>query len=271
MRTAVAAQPRSVGAASVSVASDGTRSRIKELRQSGSLRLVFPRSLTTDVEAIIVNTSGGITGGDRFDLDLTAAQNASLTITTQAAERAYRAQPDEVGKLTTTLSVGNGAQLRWLPQELILFERCNLQRRLNIDLAPSARLLMVEPVVFGRAAMGETLQNVRFNDRIKIMRNSTPIYVDGMDLVGDAAAILNSAAIAGGAGAMCSVVMVSPDAEQQLDKTREMLPDTAGASLLYDDMLVIRMLATDSYELRRTLIPVLENLNQSPLPVSWRL
>jgi urease accessory protein len=241
------------------------------LRQSGSIRLVFPQTHTADVETVVVNTSGGITGGDCFDLDLIAEEGASLTITTQAAERAYRAQPGEVGTFTTRLAARDGAYLRWLPQELILFERCNLQRRLTVDLDPNARLLLVEPMVFGRAAMGETLRDVRFSDRIKITRNGRPIYVDGIDLEGDAAANLGRAATAAGALAMCSVVMITPDAVQRLGTLRSMLPRTAGASLLAEDILVIRVLASESYTLRRDLIPVLEHLNQSPLPASWRL
>ena len=70
---------------------------------------------------------------------------------------------------------------------------------------------------------------------------------------------------------MCGVVMVAPEAEHRLGKIRSMLPRTAGASLLAEEILVIRVLASDSYDLRRDLIPVLEHLNQSPLPASWRL
>ena len=130
---------------------------------------------------------------------------------------------------------------------------------------------MVEPMVFGRAAMGETLRDVRFSDRIIMTRNGRPIYVDGIDLEGDAAAKLSSATTAADAVAVCSVVMVAPEAQHHLGKVRSMLPRTAGASLLAEEILVIRVLAPDSYELRRDLIPVLEYLNQSPLPASWRL
>jgi len=104
----------------------------------------------------LVNTAGGITGGDTFDLEIDVRDGAKLTLTTQAAERAYRAQNGEIGRVTTRLSVQNDSSMHWLPQELILFDRCALQRRLEVALAPKARLLMVEPVVFGRAAMPET-------------------------------------------------------------------------------------------------------------------
>jgi urease accessory protein len=235
------------------------------------MKLVFPQSPTPDAETILVNTAGGITGGDDFTLDAAVTRGATLTITTQAAERAYRAQHGEIGHVTTRLSVGDNAYLKWLPQELILFERCALRRHLKIDLTAQARLLMVEPVVFGRAAMPETLRDVMFQDRIKITRDGQPIYIDGMDLIGDATKHLARAAIANGAGAMASVVMVGPDVASYLNPIRDLLPDTAGASLLSETTLAIRQLARDSYELRRSLIPILEHLSHNTLPTSWRL
>lgn len=266
------AQPRAVGTARLSAKADGTgTTRIKDLRQSGSTKLVFPQNRRPDAEVILVNTAGGITGGDQFDLDICVMTNAGLTLTTQAAERAYRAQSGEIGRVTTKLSVQTGARLNWLPQELILYDCCALRRRLDISLDEEARFLMVEPVVFGRAAMREELRDVMFQDRIKITRNRTPLYIDGMDLIGDAAAHLASPAIANGAGAMASVVLVAPDAGSHLSSVRAALPSSAGASMLAEDVLVIRQLASDSFELRRSLVPILEQLTQNNLPTSWKL
>lgn len=268
----IAVQPRAIGAANLSVRVDeaGT-TRIVNLRQSGSSKLVFPATHRPDVEATLINTAGGITGGDCFDLNVQVQENASLTVTTQTAERAYRAQIGEVAKVTTHLSVAKGGLLQWLPQELILFDRCALSRQLDIQLNAGAQLLMVEPIVFGRTMMRETLDDVLFRDRIKITRAGRPIYIDGMDLQGDAHTHLSAPATAGSAGAMTSVVMVSPKAEAQLNAVRAMLPTTAGASLLAPDMLVIRHLAPDSFDLRRSLLPVLNQLSNNTLPTSWRL
>ncbi|WP_298257265.1 urease accessory protein UreD [uncultured Litoreibacter sp.] len=247
------------------------KTRLSGLRQTGSTKLVFPHQMRDEAEVILVNTAGGITGGDRYDLDISVEEGAGLTLTTQAAERAYRAQSGEVAQVENRLVVRSGARMNWLPQELILFDCCALQRRLDISLEDGATLVMVEPIVFGRAAMSEQLHNVNFQDRIKITRNSRPLYIDGMTLSGDAAAHLSHPAVANGAGAMASVVLVAPDAAAHLDALRAMLPDTAGASMLHEDVLVIRQLAADSYELRRSLVPALERLTQNNLPTSWRL
>lgn len=265
-------QPRAVGAARLSVCGDAMgKTRLQVLRQSGSLKLVFPQTHRTDAEVVLVNTAGGITGGDRFSLDINVQDGAKLTLTTQAAERAYRAQPGEIGSVQTKLTVADGGCLNWLPQELILYDRCALRRRLEISLGPAARLLMVEPLVFGRAAMPERLDDIFFQDRITIWQAGKPLYIDGIDLGGDAAAHLARRALANGAGALASVVMVAPDVEIYLPKLRALLPATAGASLLRPGVLVIRQLATEGFALRRALIPMLEHLSNHILPTSWRL
>ncbi len=251
-------------------AKDGV-TRIADLRQSGCLKLVFPETHRHDVEAVIVNTAGGVTGGDRIEIAAEAQAGATLTLTTQAAERAYRAQLYETARITTNLVVHPAARINWLPQELILFDNSALNRRLTIDLAADAALLMVEPMVFGRAAMGETLGKIAFEDRIRISRDGQPLYIDGMRLSGDATAHLRRPAIASGAGAMASLVYAAPDAVTYLDQVRALLPDTAGASLLTGDILVMRLLAADGFEMRRSLIPILDLLSQNTLPTSWRL
>ncbi len=266
------AQPRAVGQGRLTVArAKSGKTQIRELRQAGSTKLVFPQSHTAALEAIIVNTAGGITGGDRFSLDATAQNGTSLTLTTQAAERAYRAQTGEVGHVTTRLTVENNACLHWLPQELILFDQCALHRTLGVHLQDGARFLMVEPVVFGRTAMKEKLNNIRFHDRIRITRNHRPLYLDGMDMAGDAAAHMARSAIGNGANAMASLVLVAPDAASQLAPLRKMLPPSAGASMIANDVLVLRHLAADSFVLRRDLIPILNHLTNNSLPISWRL
>ena len=263
-------QPRAKGQAELSSKQRGEMSVIDDLHQAGCLRVLFPRGGPA-LDAVLINTSGGVTGGDRLAFTAQVGARSALTITTQAAERAYRAQPDETGEITTQITVEDEAMLRWLPQELILFNGSSIRRKLSVDLAPMARALLVEPVVFGRVAMGETLQNVYFRDRLAINRCSAPLYRDGIDLIGNVTAQLSQMATANGATAMASVIYIAPDAPTHLSAIRNALPATGGASLLADDMLVTRILGADSYVLRQSLIPILERLSNTPLPATWRL
>lgn len=230
--------------------------------------MVFPRCVS-GLQAVTVNTAGGITGGDRFEYRFDAAADTQLTVTTQAAERAYGAQMDETGRLETALTVGAGARLNWVPQETILFNHCRFARRMRIDLDADATLLFVEPLVFGRAAMGEVCDDIAFHDRVDIYRADAPLFSDAMAFNGNAVTHLRDTA--GCAGALASLVYIAPDAAAHLAAIRAILPDTAGTSVIGHDLLHVRFLATDSFVLRTALVPVLDRLTDNSLPRAWMI
>jgi len=252
---------------SVKATERGTK--LATLRQAGSMKVLFPRQSDAALQAVLINTAGGVTGGDKMTVQATALPGTHLTMTTQAAERAYKAQPGEVGRVTNDLVVQDDARLDWLPQESILFEGSTLQRALRVELADTARFLMVEPLVFGRDAMGETLRDARFTDRIEIRRAGAPLYLDALRLRGDITAQMARGNVANGATAMASLVYIAPDAEALTGHIRPMLPDTGGVSLIGADMMVMRLLAADSFVLRQTLIPILNHLTNDTLPRPW--
>ena len=258
-----------MGAVTLSAKDTHRGSALADLRQSGALKALFPHPVSTALQAIMINTAGGITGGDDFALTASAGENAHLSLTTQAAERVYRAQPEQVATVTNRLFVGSGARLDWLPQETILFEASALNRRMHVELNEGASLLLVEPLVFGRAAMGETLEDIYFSDRIDIRRQGRPIFLDAMTLRGDVTGHLATPQIAANAGAMALIVYIDMDAEAKLAQLRTLLPETAGASLIAPDLLVSRILATDSFVLRQSLVPALRLLSNDTLPRSW--
>lgn len=264
-------QPRAKGGVTLSSKRRGDKSVIDGLRQSGCLRLLFPHSGSDTLEAVLINTSGGVTGGDRIDVQGAVGIDSALTLTTQAAERAYRAQPGQTGRITTRLSVATGGALNWLPQELILFDGCNLSRKLDIALAADAQALVVEPVVFGRTAMGEMLTDAIFRDRIAINRAGRPIYRDGVQMAGDLMGQLGRNAVGQGMSAMASVIYANPLAEARLNAVRAHLPPTGGATLLAENLLAIRIMAQDSYLLRQSLMPIIELLSGTTVPKTWRL
>jgi len=264
-------QPRARGAISLSAQASERGTALKKLRQSGSLKALFPRNHGPDFQTVLINTAGGITGGDAFDVEIHALADTRLTLTTQAAERAYRAQPGQVGRLENRLLIESGARLNWLPQETILFQGCALTRSLQVDMQAGASFLMVEPLVFGRKAMGETLTDASFTDRIEINRQGRIAYLDAISLQGNIAAQLAHPQTAAGAGAMANLVYIAENAGAQLNLLRAMLPNAAGASLLQDDLLVLRLLAADSYDLRQSLIPILNLLTGDNLPRCWMI
>lgn len=263
-------QPRALGQATVSSKLRDGRSCIDGLRQSGALKILFPRA-TSALEATLINTAGGITGGDDFRVDATAGSGSTLRLTTQAAERVYRAQSGQTGRVATRLVVGENARLDWLPQETILFDGAALRRKLHVELAASSRFLMVEPMIFGRTAMAERVTDLALDERIEIRRDGAPLYLDGVRLHGNAVEQLDRPAVGGGARAMANLIWVAPEAEAQLGPLRALIGEGGGASLLRPDLLCLRLLAPDGYSLRRMLLPVLDRLTDTQLPASWRL
>ena len=264
-------QPRAVGLALVSSKLRDGRTVLDRLRQQGSMKLLFPRSTDAALTGVMVNTAGGITGGDRFETTASVGAGCHMILTTQAAERAYRAQPGEVARVTNQITVGAQARMDWLPQETMLYQRSALRRSLRVDLAADARFLMVEPVIFGRAEMGEVLTHIAFHDQIDLRRADELLFADRTLLTGDAATRLQRNAIGAGCGAMASVLLVAPDAARYLAPARALMPANGGVSLIRDGVLFARLLAADGYTLRKTLVPLIEQLGATSIPRTWMI
>ena len=245
-------------------------SALADLHQKGSAKILMTPA-SDAVEGIILNTSGGLTGGDTLAITAQAQEGACLRLTTQAAERVYRTPDDRAARVRNTLPIRSGGRIDWLPQETILFQNGSLRRSLTLDMAADARALIVEPVLFGRLAMGETITHAALFDSLNIKRGGTLLFKDAAHLTGDVVARMDKSAIGNGARAMALVVFAAPEAETHLDPLRAMLPPSAGVSLVRDGLLVLRVLAPDGFELRRSLIPILERLSGDALPRSWRL
>ena len=242
---------------------------IDTLRQEGSLKALFPKVRGNALDAVFLNTAGGLTGGDRMKISVAAGAGAHVIMSSQAAERAYRAQPGQVAHSDVTIDVAADGRIDWIPQETIFFESAALARSMTVRLKGNASALLVEPIIFGRAAMGEFVRTLHFTDQWRVHRDGRLIFADAIRLIGDATALLAQNAIANGAGAMATIVLAGPQASTCLKQLN--LPDCSGASLIAEDLLVVRLLATDGFTLRRQMIPAIEALSIAPLPRVWRL
>ncbi len=241
------------------------------LRQAGCLKARFPRPECHDWSTVVtLNTSGGIAGGDALSSLFELQPGARATIASQAAERFYRALPGSVpASVTTRITVAAGGAAEWLPQETILFDRCALERRLDIELAENAGFLGIETLVFGRTAMGETVQHAWLRDGIRIHRGGRLALNDAIRMDGEVARRLQRSAIANGAGASATIWFVAQDVEARLDAVRAVLPNEAAASA-WNGMLVARMLADSAAALRLAATAVLHVLRDGrPLPRVW--
>ncbi|WP_376089267.1 urease accessory protein UreD [Roseomonas sp. CCTCC AB2023176] len=200
---------------------------LRDLRQVSPLRALFPTPEPGENPVVaVVNTAGGVAGGDRLSVDLRLQPGACVTVSTPAAEKVYRAL-DASAEIALRLDVGPGAVLEWIPQETILFSGARLRRRADISLAPDARLVLTDSLVLGRAAMGERFASGSVGDAWRLRRGGRLLWADGLRLDGDLAPLRGRFGFAG-AEAYATLLLAAPGAEVHLPALRAALDGAPG-------------------------------------------
>ena len=248
---------------------------VRRAFQSGAGRVRFPRHAGRDtVEAIVMNTAGGLTGGDRFEVRVRLDGGRGI-ITTQACEKVYRSEPGAPpAALTQRLDVGAGGVARWLPQPTIVFDGARLCRDTEIAVADEAAVLAVEALIFGRAAMGETLTHGAVTDRLRIRRAGRLIFADTLRLAGDdIAALIARPAGLGGARAIATVCVVGAEAEAMIGRIREVAGATPAdvAASAWNGMLIARITADAGDRLVASIAQIVGHLGFGALPRPWAI
>ncbi len=265
--------PRTEGSLRLGFVRGDGQTRLGTLRQSGAARARFPKpAYGGPPEAVLLNTAGGLTGGDRIDIEVTLAAGCEATVTSAAAEKVYRALDDATG-IGVALQLGDGASCSWLPQPTIVFNSANLDRRTRVHMAADARLLGFEMLIYGRAAMGEDVLRGSIRDAWRVHRDGRLVFADTTRIGGgDVAGVLDRSATLDGARATAMLLYVAPDAHRHLDAVRaqlEHVSSTAGVSS-WNDILLVRAAARDGRELQRDLLPIIVSLSGRPLPRVWQ-
>ena len=260
---------RAVGRVCLAVAATPSRTRRTTTREEGSLRVRFPNACAGPPEAVLVNTAGGMAGGDRFAVDLALDAGAQLAVTTAAAEKIYRS-PGPEACLDVSATVKDGAALTWLPQETILFDRARLARTVTIALASGAKLLLAETIVFGRSAMGETVHEGSVIDRWRVRRDGRLIFAENLRLDGPVTDRLNEAAVAGGCIAV-GTVLIAPGNDATAAAVRAASGQFRGEVGIsaWNGIALARLVAGDGAALRHDLVALLSALGRRALPRIW--
>lgn len=261
---------RTVGRVALTVAAGPGGSRRGRVHEAGALRVRFPNgNRQTALDAVIVNTAGGMTGGDRFDIDIGVGAGARLTATTAAAEKIYRSLgPD--AEIDIKINVAAGGALKWLPQETILFNQVRLRRSIDATLARGAELLLAEATVFGRSAMGETVIDGLFSDWRRVRVDGALVFAECNRLDGEMAQRLERRAVAKGGVGVASIIKW-PGGETDAAAVRALHDDFVGEVGIssWNGLAVARLVAPDGAALRRDLTAALTALDAGPLPRLW--
>jgi urease accessory protein len=263
---------RGVGGVSTHQRDGGTK--LSTLYQDGCAKIRLPNTHSPALEGVLINTAGGLTGGDHMEWSAELAPGGRMVLTTQACERIYRSIGG-AARVQTRLTVGENAHLDWLPQETILFAASKLDRSIDIDLAPGASLTAIEAILLGRDAMGETAMDAVLRDNWRIRRNGRLIHAEATRLDGTSAE-RNGLSLLNGRRAFASVVHIAPNvdaAAARLAALRQTIADTSRiAASANGERLVVRALAQTGLELRRLIVPILAQLSGAgALPRMWHL
>ena len=259
---------RAFGSVTFSVKSVGGNTRRAEVHEAGSLRVRCPGAPAAELEAVLINTAGGVAGGDHFDVAIAAGQGTHLVVTTAAAEKIYRTLgPDS--DINVKLDVAAGAMLAWLPQETILFDRARLSRTIDVSLAADACLFLAEAIVFGRSGMGEAVEEGALFDRWRVRRGGKLIYAETVRLDGAIEERLAERAIARGRVAVATVLIVPGD-DAAVKKVRALETEFIGevGASSWNGLAAVRLCAADGAALRHDLVHVMTALHGS-LPRIW--
>ena len=237
---------------------------IKVLREAGSAKVRLPPGLR---EAYLINTAGGIAGGDQFSYEIDLAENTNLVITSQAAERVYQTLGPSA-TIQSRIKLAANSKLHWIPHETILFDGAALDRRIHIDMANNAQFLGVEATIFGREASGEKIKSVVYREDWRIIRSGKLAHADVISING---AVPNSKATLDDARAMATLILIDPKAETFVEELQKTIGKNGGASA-WNGKLVARFIAKDGMILKKAIVSALSVLaSPAELPRTWAL
>jgi urease accessory protein len=257
---------RAEGVARIVLSGSKNGTRIMDVFQSSPTRILFPRTNGRAMEeAVLINTAGGIAGGDRLKCDVTLLANASIAITTQAAEKVYRAL-SEPACIATKLTVCAAAKLAWLPQETIVFDQARVCRKTEIELSSGAELLALEWLVLGRVAHGEKMVGGYITDSWQVKKDGRLIWADTFRISDDIFPHLNRKALLSNCKAFATLIYFGPDPSRWLEffraTTRDLKCHSAPTSV--SGLIIIRFAAVDSLDLKLALRSLLRQFSREP-------
>ena len=248
-----------------------SQKRVSRMFQSGSAKLLLPKTYSDMMEAVILNTSGGITDGDLINIDV-EAEDCALVMTTQTAERVYRSFGTTPAKAHINLSVSNTADLHWLPQETIVFNHSKFERSLTINLSYCSNCLVAETIVLGRQAMGESVYDCHLIDNWRVFRDGNLFHAESLRLSDQVSKIIAAPAGGNGARLLSTILYIGDHLEQIADRVSDVIKHSLSncAMSCWNDRLIIRLVSAHSASARKDIEKLLLAIRKQPMPRVWQ-
>ena len=254
-----------------SIEFSGVDSKLVGLRQQAPIRFLFPELEEMGARSVVlVNTAGGIVGGDDLTYNISATDGAEVLITGQAFEKVYGAKTKSA-RLKVKLEVGQGSVFEFLPQGTIFFNKSRLERRTTINIYADAQLLFGEIMYFGRTAMSEQITAGRIIDQTDVWFGGERVLFDSFRLTHDEYPATQS--VAGLNGATCSglLLLMTSNPKKNLNYILQLLkgPNSdgtmCGASLMDSGLIVVRWLGNNATIIRQSFGNVWSNIRDYAL------
>jgi urease accessory protein len=255
---------RASGAGRIVLRGSDSRTDVVDVHQKFPIRIMCPTIDDGAVrEAVVVNAAGGIAGGDRLEIEVTALGNALVTVTSQAAEKIYRSL-DQPAQVVTKLKARDAAKLAWLPQETIVFNSARIHRQTEIDLSTGAELMALEWLVLGRTAHGEEVVRGHIRDRWLVRRDGRLVWADSFLVAEETFPHLRRKALLSDYKAIGTLLYFGPHLDRRLEMLREAAQSLACncAATVVSGLIVVRLAAETSFELRIALICMLQRFGR---------
>lgn len=256
---------RSQGSGRLVVSGSDRGTRIVDVYERSPIRVMFPKINNAIDEAVLINTAGGIAGGDCLQYDVTALPDASIAVTTQAAERVYRAL-DEPARISTILNVHEKAKLAWLPQETIIFNSARIHRQMDVQISGGAELIALEWLVLGRTAHGEQMTGGSITDAWRVKKDDRLVWADSFRITDDVFPHLHEEALISNCIAFGTLIYSGADVDARLETLRgtSRAMQCRFAVTKVAGLLIARFAAMQSSHVRRGLRIFLEEASRVP-------
>ena len=224
---------------------------LQKLYQQGSSKALMPDFHENLKQLMLINTAGGITSGDEYDFKF-EIDSSNLCISTQAAEKIYSGFGNPAN-LEINVNLLNNSNLFWLPKELILFNNCNLKRKINFNLSKDSNLLLCENIIFGRTSMKEKFEKGYFSDLWNIKIDNKLIHSEAINTGLFEKKYMKSFSTLNKNSAVATIIIVGNKFLNNVNNLSETLTNNENTTSNYsqwDNKLILRLLSKDSYNLK---------------------
>ncbi|KIY45746.1 UreD-domain-containing protein [Fistulina hepatica ATCC 64428] len=167
-----------------------------ELAAAYPLKLLSPRTPTSNVAIVyLVTYGGGLVGGDRISLTADVAKDAILVILSQGSTKVFKTRTFAMGSMgrTTpvtvqdlTVRVQTDGVLCLLPDPVTCFQDASYRQTQSFHLSRGASAIVLDWVTSGRKSRGEDWAFERYHSTNEITVDAKRIAMDVMLLEGGA-------------------------------------------------------------------------------------